>query len=133
MAALVSDADCVVSLHRSEGFGYLISDAMAYGTPVVATGYSGNADFCDPENSWPVAYRLVSADKVATRWHCDGAEWADADVEAAALQMRLVFENYGDAIKKAERARANILEKYALGTFRATLVERIEAIRSNLR
>ena len=133
MTALVRDADCVVSLHRSEGFGYLMSDAMAYGTPVIATGYSGNADFCDAENSWPVPYRLVSADKIATRWHCDGAEWADADVEVAASQMRRVFENYGDATKKAERARANIVEKYAVGTFRATLTERIEAIRSKLR
>ena len=133
MTALVRDADCAVSLHRSEGFGYLMSDAMAYGTPVIATGYSGNADFCDADTSWPVPYRLVSADKVATRWHCDGAEWADADVDAAAGQMRWVFENYGDAMKKAERARANIVEKYALGTFRATLMERIEAIRANLR
>jgi hypothetical protein len=47
--------------------------------------------------------------------------------------MRLVFENYGDAMKKAARARANIVEKYAVGTFRATLTERIAAIRSKLR
>jgi len=133
MIALVRDADCVVSLHRSEGFGYLMSDAMAYGTPVIATDYSGNADFCDPDTAWPVPYRLISADKVATRWPCDGAEWADADVEAAASQMRLVFENYGNAMKKAARARANIVEKYAVGTFRATLTERIAAIRSKLR
>jgi len=33
MVALVRDADCVVSLHRSEGFGYLMSDAMTFGTP----------------------------------------------------------------------------------------------------
>src|SRR6185312_12019214 len=39
MTALVRDADCIVSLHRSEGFGYLMSDAMAFGVPVIATAY----------------------------------------------------------------------------------------------
>ena len=132
MTALIRDADCVVSLHRSEGFGYLMSDAMAYGTPVIATDYSGNADFCNPDTAWPVPYRLISANKVATRWHCEGAEWADADVEAAAAQMRRVFENYGDAMKKAAEARTSIAEKYSVETFRGTLTERIAAIRSSL-
>src|SRR6201999_1357068 len=75
MIALVRDADCIVSLHRSEGFGYLMSDAMAYGTPVIATDYSGNADFCDPDTSFPVPYRLLRACKVATRLHPRGCEW----------------------------------------------------------
>jgi glycosyltransferase involved in cell wall biosynthesis len=132
MTALVRDADCVVSLHRSEGFGYLMSDAMAYGTPVIATDYSGSADFCVPETSWPVSYRLVGAPKFATRWHCAGAQWADADVQGAAAQMRHVFENYDDAMRKAILARSNIVEKYSTETFRATLTERIASIRSSL-
>jgi glycosyltransferase involved in cell wall biosynthesis len=103
---------------------------MAYGTPVIATDYSGNVDFCTPDTAWPVSYRLVSANKIATRWHCEGAEWADADVQAAATQMRQVFENYGDAMKKAARARSSIVEKYSVETFRATLMERIASIRS---
>jgi glycosyltransferase involved in cell wall biosynthesis len=133
MEALVRDADCVVSLHRSEGFGYLISDAMAYGTPVIATDYSGNADFCDTSNSWPVPYRLIGAPRDATRWHCDGAEWAEPDVDAAAAQMRHVFESFDDASQKAVRARTNIVEKYSIDAFRAAITARINAIRSGLR
>jgi glycosyltransferase involved in cell wall biosynthesis len=132
MTALVRDADCVVSLHRSEGFGYLMSDAMAYGTPVIATDYSGNADFCDAESSWPVPYQLINASRDATRWHCDGAEWADADVDAAAAQMRHVFENYDDALMKAVRARSNIVEKYSMEKFRSTLAARLAGIRSDM-
>jgi glycosyltransferase involved in cell wall biosynthesis len=133
MEALVRDADCVVSLHRSEGFGYLISDAMAYGTPVIATDYSGSADFCNSGNSWPVSYRLIDASRDATRWHCDDAQWADADVDAAAAQMRRVFENFDDALQKAARARSNVVEKYSLDSFRAAVSARIVSIRSNLR
>jgi glycosyltransferase involved in cell wall biosynthesis len=133
MTALVRDADCVVSLHRSEGFGYLMSDAMAYGTPVIATDYSGNADFCDAENSWPVPCQLISASRDATRWHCDGAEWAAADVDAAAAQMRLVFEKYDDALVKAVRARLNIVGNYSMEKFRSTLAAQIARIRSDLK
>ena len=46
--ALVADVDCYVSLHRSEGLGLTMAEAMAAGTPVIATGYSGNLDFMLP-------------------------------------------------------------------------------------
>jgi glycosyltransferase involved in cell wall biosynthesis len=130
MTALIRDADCVVSLHRSEGFGYLMSDAMAYGTPVIATDYSGNADFCDAESSWPVPYRLIDASHSATRWFCEGAKWADADVGAAAQQMRHVHAHYDDAVRKAGRARAQIAERYSMDAFRSALRGRIAAIRT---
>jgi hypothetical protein len=55
--------------------------------------------------------------------------WADADVAAAATQMRAVFENQKAAREKAVRARQDIKAKYAMETFRATLAVRIEAIR----
>jgi len=52
---LISFADCYVSLHRSEGLGLTISEAMSLGVPVIATGYSGNLDFMDDTNSKLVA------------------------------------------------------------------------------
>lgn len=130
MTALVRDADCVVSLHRSEGFGYLPADAMAFGTPVIATDYSGNTDFCTTDTSYPVAYKLIEIPPGAARWHCDSALWADADVEAAARQMRAVFEDRDAAAEKAERARRNIKAQYATQAFAAALRARIHAIRA---
>jgi glycosyltransferase involved in cell wall biosynthesis len=130
MTALVRDADCVVSLHRSEGFGYLAADAMAFGTPVIATDYSGNTDFCTPDNSYPVPYRLVGVPAGAARWRCDDALWADADIAAAAAQMQAVFENREVVAEKAERARLNIKSKYAIEIFAAALRTRIDAIRA---
>jgi len=129
MVALVRDADCVVSLHRSEGFGYLMSDAMAFGTPVIATDYSGNADFTGQDVAYPVAYKLIDVPRGAARWQCDGAVWADADMADAARQMRAVFDDYDAALARAQRARAGIAEKYSTAAFASGLSRRIDAIR----
>ncbi len=51
---LIAACDCYVSLHRSEGFGLTLAEAMAIGKPVIATGYSGNLDFMTAENSYLV-------------------------------------------------------------------------------
>ena len=59
MNALTNCVDCVVSLHRSEGFGLLIAEAMYLGKPVIVTNYSGNTDFTRPENSMLVDYRMI--------------------------------------------------------------------------
>jgi len=130
MAALLRDADCVVSLHRSEGFGYLMTDAMAFGIPVIASGYSGNADFCDAETAYPVDCRLVDVPEGAARWRCFGARWGDPDIAMAAAQMQAVLAGYPAALGKAARARARIVERYSLNAFRKTLVARIGAIRA---
>jgi tetratricopeptide (TPR) repeat protein len=128
MSALLRDADCVVSLHRSEGFGYLVSDAMAFGTPVIATGYSGNADFTSEETAYPVPFQLVPVPPGAARWRCDNALWADADIAAAAEAMRAVFGNYEEARRRADRARELIRRNYAVDAFRSSLASRIDAI-----
>jgi len=128
LAELIGQASCLVSLHRSEGFGYVIADAMAYGTPVITTGYSGNADFCTAETCLPVAYRLVDVDPKAVNWPTQGAQWAEPDVSSAAVQMRRVFDDYPAALALAQRAQKNIFETYSVERFRATLKARIAAL-----
>jgi glycosyltransferase involved in cell wall biosynthesis len=130
MTALVRDADCVVSLHRSEGFGYLVSDAMALGTPTVATNYSGNADFATPETSYPVSHKLIPVPAGAARWRLDNAQWADADSADAARQMRAVFDGYEAALAKAAHAQSSLKAKYSVDAFAATLAARLAAIRA---
>ena len=57
--SLIASCDVYVSLHRSEGFGLTMAEAMAAGTPVIATAYSGNLDFMDETNSFLAPYRLA--------------------------------------------------------------------------
>src|SRR3954453_5160430 len=60
MAALLHSCDCYVSLHRSEGFGYGVAEAMLQGKPVIVTNYSAVTDFCSEENARLVPYEIVS-------------------------------------------------------------------------
>ncbi|HSZ26170.1 MAG TPA: glycosyltransferase [Cytophagaceae bacterium] len=90
---LINVCDAYVSLHRSEGFGLGMAEAMNMGKVVIATNYSGNVDFMNNENSCPVNYRLV---EVVEEEYCyveKGAEWAEPDEDHAAYYMRKVYDN----------------------------------------
>jgi glycosyltransferase involved in cell wall biosynthesis len=95
--ALVNCCDCFVSLHRSEGFGRGLAEAMFMGKPVIATGYSGNLDFMNQENSCLVDHLLVPVGADGYPFG-QGQLWADADVRMAADYMRLLVD-------EPERAR----------------------------
>ncbi|MBX6330001.1 MAG: glycosyltransferase family 4 protein [Pseudolabrys sp.] len=86
--ALYHESDIVMSLHRSEGFGLTLAEAMLRGLPVVATNWSGNVDFVNAENGIPIPYRLIAAEDPQGTYHHPGMKWADADVEAAAEALR---------------------------------------------
>ncbi len=86
--ALYRESDVVISLHRSEGFGLTLAEAMLRGLPVVATDWSGNVDFVNAENGIPIPFRLIAAEDPQGIYHHPSTMWADADVEAAAQALR---------------------------------------------
>ena len=90
MAALLEGADCLVSLHRAEGFGYHLIEAMRLGAPVVATAYSGNLDFCTPQTAWLVdcALRPIVAGEYP-RASADQT-WAEPDLASAVAALHAV-------------------------------------------
>ena len=101
---LIAMADCFVSLHRSEGFGLGLAEAMLLGKPVIATGYSGNLDFMNRENSLLVDYQItqIGEDRpIYTR----GNFWAEPSAEQAASYMREVYERPDHARERAARAQ----------------------------
>jgi glycosyltransferase involved in cell wall biosynthesis len=110
--ALAAACDCYVSLHRSEGFGLTMAEAMYLGKPVIATGYSGNLDFMTPHNSYLVDYELVPVGEGAAPYPAY-AEWADPSIEHAAFLMRHVFEHREEARAKGQRAAADIRHSHS--------------------
>lgn len=88
--ALIEVCDAYVSLHRAEGFGRTLAEAMLFGKPVVATGYSGNVDFMHPELSFAVDYTEapIRSGEYAFVEDSDAAVWAEPSVSDAAAKMR---------------------------------------------
>jgi glycosyltransferase involved in cell wall biosynthesis len=90
--ALTGCCDCLVSLHRSEGFGLTMAEAMYLGKPVIATGYSGNLDFTSPDNSLLVSYRLRPVGKGCDPYP-EEAMWAEPDEDEASRHMVELVRN----------------------------------------
>ncbi len=99
----ISLADCLVSLHRSEGFGLVLAEAMLLGKPVIATNYSGNTAFMNAQNSLLVDYELVPIAEDGGIYR-QGYRWAEPSEDHAARLMRWVFQNRAAARAIGERA-----------------------------
>lgn len=103
--SMVAACDAYVSLHRAEGFGQGLAEAMALGKPVVATAYSGNLDFMDEGTA-----AMVPAGRIALGPqdypYGEGQVWADPDVEAAAKLMRRLVDDpaWGHSLGQAAAA-----------------------------
>ncbi len=119
--------DAYVSLHRSEGTGLTITDAMALGKPVIATGWSGNMDFMNVANSYPLRYELVKIKETVGPYRA-GETWAEPSVEHAAQLMRHVFEKRDDARSRGKRAQQDIESKFSEAQIAHLIQERLSAI-----
>ena len=104
---LLYNCDCYVSLHRCEGFGLTMAEAMFYGKPVIATDYSSNTEFMNVGNSFCVKYKLIPIEQDCGPYK-KGNVWAAADVEHAANLMRYVFNNSREAQQIGAIAAAEI-------------------------
>ncbi|MEM6793999.1 MAG: glycosyltransferase family 4 protein [Acidobacteriota bacterium] len=102
--ALIGLADVYLSLHRSEGFGLTVAEAMLHETPVIATPYSGVTDFFDLNGGWPVRYRVVTLEKDEGPYPA-GSRWAEPDIEHAAALLRSVAEGGAEAHERVQKAR----------------------------
>jgi glycosyltransferase involved in cell wall biosynthesis len=104
---LMAACDAYVSLHRSEGFGLTMAEAMAIGKPTIGTGYSGNLDFMNAENGYLVEYELGRVGPDCEIYPPEGT-WAQPSVEHAAELMRRVVERPAEAAAIGARAREDI-------------------------
>ncbi|MDX1934708.1 MAG: glycosyltransferase family 4 protein [Capsulimonadales bacterium] len=126
---LIASCDALVSLHRAEGLGLTIAEAMYLGKPVIATAYSGNMDFMDLNNSLPVRFRLVEIEEDCGPYR-KGNQWAEADVADAAGKMRQLYEDRDAARRLGAFAAEDIRQRHSLDTAGRQIRRRLDRIRS---
>jgi glycosyltransferase involved in cell wall biosynthesis len=105
MLSLIESADCYVSLHRSEGFGLGMAEAMLLRRPVVGTNYSGNTGFLSDDTGFPVTFAMVPVRPGEYPFH-EGQFWAEPDQADAVRLMRLVVDDPMERERRAGNAKA---------------------------
>lgn len=127
---LYAASDAYVSLHRSEGFGLTLAEAMIRGLPVIATDYSGTTEYVTAETGWPIPYTMADVGPGWPPYPADG-RWADPDPTAAAAALRAVADDPAEARRRGAAARDHLLRTRSMATAADWLHERItEARRS---
>jgi glycosyltransferase involved in cell wall biosynthesis len=125
--ALIANCDSYASLHRAEGFGLPLAEAMALGKPVTATRYGGNLEFMTDENSYLLPWSYTQVPEGAGQYP-SGARWAQPDVEAAAKALRHIFDDRIDAAAKAAQAYADVRNGHSPEARGAAIRSRLIAI-----
>ena len=131
MESLIEVSDALLSMHRAEGFGLPIAEAMSLGKPVIATGWSGNMDFMTEGNSFPVRYSMIKLKKNAPPYP-KGTVWAEPDIDHAAEIMARLVKNAEMGLNKGKRARQDIAEGLSARKTGRVVAGRLEEIGNGL-
>jgi glycosyltransferase involved in cell wall biosynthesis len=132
VAALLACCDCYVSLHRSEGFGFTMAEAMLMGKPTIATGYSGNLDFMSPDNSFLVRHERVVLDRDLPPYRA-GCVWSAPSEEHAAERMRWIYEHREEAETIAAKGQATVIERLSESAAADRITARLRQLRGAAR
>ncbi|MDR1001439.1 MAG: glycosyltransferase [Clostridiales bacterium] len=127
MNSLVNCCDAYISLHRAEGFGLVLAEAMYLGKPVIATNWSANTEFMNNENSCLVNYELKPLARAIKPFKA-GAMWAEADVNQAAGYIRLLYENSERGAEIGRKAAESIRQELNLENSTMVIKERLGEI-----
>lgn len=109
--ALTAACGCYISLHRSEGLGLTMAEAMRQQRPVIATAYSGNMDFMNEGNSYLCRFTMTAVGADAAPYS-PTLRWAEPDIEHAAELMRHVFSHPEEAADRGRRAAVELAKLY---------------------
>lgn len=111
-AALMNEADCYISLHRSEGLGLTMAEAMLLGKPVIATAYSGNMDFMTEETAFLVPWSPTKVGQ-GGEGYPPNCEWAEPNLLQASEYMRQVFKDRQLGVSMGLLAQADLLARFS--------------------
>jgi len=126
--SLISLCDVLVSLHRGEGFGLVMAEAMLLGTVCIATNYSGNTDFMNKDNSCLVDYKLCPTRGETNGFVYAQAKWAQPDIKQASEYMIALFKDKELYNTLRKNAQEYILNEYSMKKSVEKLEKRVDQI-----
>ena len=106
--------NCYVSLHRSEGYGFGLIEAMQLGVPVIATAYSGNMDFCSDATCYLVEYDLIVPQPHEYIFVERDSQWAEPRTQSAAAHMQAVEQQRDQTNERALAAQTNVQNNFSV-------------------
>ena len=121
---LTAACDVYLSLHKSEGFGIGMAEAMSQGKPVVDTDWSANTEFCRPDTAWCISYGIVPI--LPHEYPESMKEWADADVDVAAVALREIRDNPQLAAERAAQGMSFMEEYFSMENFKKDVESMLE-------
>ena len=126
---LMLATDAYVSLHRSEGLGLGLCEAMALRRPTIATAYSGNLEFMNSTNSLLVDYRLVPVARGDYLVDDERFVWAEPDIASAARCMRTLADDAPLRERLTEAGHKEITTRFTRERTAALIRERLAELR----
>lgn len=120
--------DCYVSLHRSEGFGLGLAEAMSRGKPVIATDFSGTTDFVNATTGYPVPFNLIEVLPGDYPHYRSGQQWADPCLEIAARHMLRAYHQRDEALSIGRAARDFIVREHSPGKVGQIIFDRLKTL-----
>jgi len=122
---LTAAADVYLSLHRAEGFGLGIAEAMFFGIPAVVTNYSAPTEFCNSDTAMLVPYKLIPIKR--NEYFASMREWAEPDEQAAASALRELFDNSELRHRIGAAGKLFIRTHFSLESFRQSVNDYLNA------
>lgn len=122
---LIQVCDAYVSLHRGEGFGFSIAEAMLLHKPAIVTNYSGNTDFTISDNSCLVNYELIPLPANYIDLVGMQTQWAEPDIEHAASFMKRLYNDSAYVKQLGQAGHEFIKANYNLETIGQLIKNRL--------
>ena len=126
--ALIACCDVFISLHRSEGFGLVMAEAMNLGVPVIATGWSANIEFMPRDCTYLVGYHLVPVGNAYHQVDDESSVWAEPDIEEASSYLRMIMEEPEKTKGRAQKAQKHIQEYFSIEASARKMKKRYEEL-----
>ena len=125
IVSLTNACDVYMSLHRGEGFGLGIAEAMSLGKAVIVTDWSSTTEFCKPNCSMPVSYKMVKTpkDKIDHPYYATLKEWAEPDIDDAAASLKKLYDDPAFRQNLGQRAKESISSQFSIENFRNSVLK----------